>query len=202
MKILKNICTADTIEARRLYQESMYVTYTCKLFFSANSDIRSWEKGYGFQRRVLWMPMFNVVTRPDPNFISKMTAPDALKYWTRLLVEGYQRLYRNSKLTYCKKVDEYNQEYHLENNHMAMWLSGIDIDMVIIGKTPKEVRIAYDDQNDDTDKKYSPKLLNEQLRAMGIGIGSKRIGDTNKRVYMRQSDTKQSLFGVSNKGEE
>jgi hypothetical protein len=72
--------------------------------------------------------------------------------------------------------------------------------MVIIGKTPKEVRSAYEDQNDDNDKKYSPKLLNEQLRDMGIGLGSKRTGDGNKRVYMRQSDTKQSLFGVSKGG--
>lgn len=197
MKILKNICTADTIEARRLYQESFYVTYTCKLFFSANSDIKSWEKGYGYRRRVLWLPMFNVVTKPDPNFLSKMTAPDALKYWTRLLVAGYQRIYRNNKLTYCEKVEAYNKLYHMENDHMAMWLSNIDIDMVIIGKTPKEVRMAYDDQNDDTDKKYSPKLLNEQLRSMGIGLGSKRVGDGQKRVYMRQSETKQDLFGVS-----
>ena len=200
MKILKNICSADTIEARRLYQQSFYATFTVKLIFTSNSDIKSFEKGYAFKRRILWMPMFNVVDSPDPGFISKMTTPDALKYWTRLMVEGYQRLYHNKSLTFCQKVKTYNDQYHLENNHMAMWLSNIDIDTVILGKTPKEVKQSYEEQNDDNDKKYSPKLLKERLQEMGIGLGAKRIGpktNDRKNVYMRQSDTKQSLFGVS-----
>lgn len=197
MKVLKNIVTADTIEARRLYQQSMFVTYTCKLFFTANSDIKSWEKGYSYQRRILWMPMFNTIDKPDPGFISKMTEPDALKYWIRLMVEGYQRLYKNKHLTACEKVEAYNAQYHLANNHMAQWLADIDIDTVVLGKTAKEVRQAYEDQNDDPDKKYSSKLLTDQLRTMGIGIGKKNTGSNQKRVYMRQSETKQNLFGVS-----
>ena len=201
MKILKNICSADTIEARRLYQQSFYATYTVKLIFTSNSDIRSWEKGYAFKRRVMWMPMFNTVAKPDPSFISKMTTPDALKYWTRLMIEGYQRIYHNKTLTFCQKVQDYNDQYHMENNHMAMWLSNINIETVILGKTAKEVRKAYEEYNDDSDKKYSPQLLNERLREMGIGIGDKRLGPKEKiRVYMRQSDTKELLFGVSQKG--
>ena len=59
----------------------------------------------------------------------------------------------------------------------------------------------YEEYNDDNDKKYSPQLLNERLREMGIGIGDKRLGPKEKiRVYMRQSDTKELLFGVSQKG--
>ncbi len=89
----------------------------------------------------------------------------------------------------------------MENNHMAMWLSNINIETVILGKTAKEVRKAYEEYNDDSDKKYSPQLLNERLREMGIGIGDKRLGPKEKiRVYMRQSDTKELLFGVSQKG--
>ena len=38
---------------------------------------------------------------------------------------------------------------------MAMWLSNINIETVILGKTAKEVRKAYEEYNDDSDKKYS-----------------------------------------------
>lgn len=85
----------------------------------------------------------------------------------------------------------------MENNHMAMWLEDIDIETTILGHTPKEVRAAYEDTNDDTSKAYSPKLLNEQLRSMGVGLGKKKVDGMVRRVYMRQGDTAQDLFGVS-----
>lgn len=197
MKALKNLTTADTVETRRLYHQSESATFTVKLYFTANSDIKSYEKGYGYQRRVMWLPMFNTVTKPDPSFITRMTTPAALAYWIRLLVEGYQRIYENHKLTECEKVAEYNRRYHMENNHMAMWLEDVDIETTILGHTPKEVRAAYEDNNDDTSKAYSPKLLNEQLRAKGIGLGRKKVDGSVRRIYLRQSQTDQDLFGVS-----
>ena len=197
MKALKNLTTADTVETRRLYHQSESATFTVKLYFTANSDIKSYEKGYGYQRRVMWLPMFNTVTKPDPAFISRMTTPAALAYWIRLFVEGYQRIYQNKTLTRCAKVEEYNRRYHMENNHMAMWLEDVDIETTILGHTPKEVRDAYEETNDDVNKAYSPKLINEQLRAMGIGLGKKKTATGPRRVYMRQSDTSQNLFGVS-----
>jgi len=197
MKALKNLTTADTVETRRLYHHSESATFTVKLYFTANSDIKSYEKGYGYQRRVMWLPMFNTVTKPDPSFITRMTTPAALAYWIRLIVEGYKRIYENHALTPCAKVEEYNKRYHMENNHMAMWLEDIDVDTTIIGHTPTEVRDAYESCNDDVNKKYSPKLLNDRLREMGIGLGSKRVSGQPRKVYMRQEDSEKPLFGVS-----
>jgi len=197
MKALKNLTTADTVETRRLYHQSESATFTVKLYFTANSDIKSYEKGYGYQRRVMWLPMFNTVTKPDPSFITRMTTPAALAYWIRLIVEGYKRIYENHALTPCAKVEEYNKRYHMENNHMAMWLEDIDVDTTIIGHTPTEVRDAYESCNDDVNKKYSPKLLNDRLREMGIGLGSKRVSGQPRKVYMRQEDSEKPLFGVS-----
>lgn len=196
MKALKNITTADTVETRRLYHQSESATFTVKLYFTANSDIKSYEKGYGYQRRVMWLPMFNTVARPDPTFITRMTTPEALAYWIRLIVEGYFRIWENHKLSDCEKVAEYNRQYHMENNHMAMFLADIGPDSVL-GKTPKEVRQMYEDYNDEPNRSYSPKLLNDQLRAMGIGLGGKKLPEGTRRVYMRQSDTQQNLFGVT-----
>lgn len=196
MKALKNITTADTVETRRLYHQSESATFTVKLYFTANSDIKSYEKGYGYQRRVMWLPMFNTVEKPDPTFITRMTTPEALAYWIRLIVEGYFRIWQNHCLSDCERVTEYNRQYHMENNHMAMFLADITPD-AILGKTPKEVKDLYEDYNDDFSKNYSPKLLNDQLRSMGIGLGRKKIEKITKRVYMRQSETEQDLFGVS-----
>lgn len=196
MKALKNITTADTVETRRLYHQSESATFTVKLYFTANSDIKSYEKGYGYQRRVMWLPMFNTVEKPDPTFITRMTTPEALNYWIRLIVEGYFRIWQNHCLSECARVNEYNRQYHLENNHMAKFLADVGADSVL-GKTPKEVREMYDDYNDDLAKSYSPKLLTDQLRTMGIGLGKKKTSAGPRRVYMKQSETSQDLFGVS-----
>lgn len=200
MKALKNITTADTVETRRLYHQSESATFTVKLYFTANSDIKSYEKGYGYQRRVMWMPMFNTVEKPDPAFISKMTTPAALAYWIRLIVEGYFRIYANNCLSPCKVVEEYNRQYHIENNHMAMFIDEVGVD-AIIGKTPKEVRDLYEDRNDDRMKAYSPRLLNDHLRTMGVGLGKKKLTEGSRRIYMRQADTSQNLFGVTDGGQ-
>lgn len=85
---------------------------------------------------------------------------------------------------------------------MAMFLANSDINTVILGKTPKEVRDAYEEYNDDVGKKYSPQLLNDALKVMGIGLGRKKIGNTVRRMYMRQKDAKEELFGVTKTGEQ
>ena len=46
--------------------------------------------------------MVSHVHKADPKrqkFIEKLTTPDALKYWIRMIVEGYQRLYKNEGFT-------------------------------------------------------------------------------------------------------
>ena len=115
LKVLKNISTADTVSTRKLYEESENATFTVKLYFTTNSDILSFDKGYAFKRRIQWLPMFNKVDKPDPYFITKMTTKPALEYWIRLIVEGYKRLYQNRKWTVCKVVEDYNNQYHEDN---------------------------------------------------------------------------------------
>lgn len=194
MKALKNMATADTIETRFLYKQSFRATFTAKLFFTTNADLRTFEKGYAYKRRVKWLPMFNKVEHPDPRFISKMTTKEALEYWIRLLVEAYERLYENGKLTESTVVNEYNEQYHVENNHMAVFLETLDIDEDIIGKTGPEIKALYREYNDDDSKMYSPKLLAEALREHGVGKGVKRIDGKTLKVFMRQDDTQQDVL--------
>lgn len=186
MKVLKNICTADTVSARLLYRQSFSTTYTLKLYFTTNSDLHTFEKGYAYKRRVLWLPMFNEVKKPDPRFISRMTTPAAMEYWVRLLVEAYMRLYAEGKMTECAVVEEYNRQYHIDNNYMAAFLETLDIERDVLGKTGPELCELYQLYNDDSSKPYRPKLINDVLREQGIEPTVKKIAGKTRRVYLRK----------------
>lgn len=192
LKVLKNISTADTVATRHLYSESESVTFTTKLYFTTNSDIRSFEKGYAYKRRIVWLPMFNKVEKPDPNFITKMTTPEALEYWIRLIVEGYKRLYVNSVWTECKAVSDYNEQYHENNNVCYMFAKDLDPDE-IIGKTVREMQDSFN-QWDTGDMRFSSKLFKEAVWDLyKIGLGRAKVDGRTRRTFIAQKDTSQKL---------
>ena len=193
LKVLKNISTADTVATRHMYAESESTTFTTKLYFTTNSDISSFEKGYAYKRRIVWLPMFNKVEKPDPRFISKLTTKEALEYWIRLIVEGYKRLYRNMEWTECKAVEDYNSRYHENNNVCARFAKDLDPDTMLIGKTVSEMRNAFYDW-DTEDNKFRSKLFKEAVWDIyKIGLGKSKVSGKVCRVFMRQADTDQKL---------
>lgn len=193
LKVLKNISTADTVATRHMYAESESTTFTIKLYFTTNSDISSFEKGYAYKRRIVWLPMFNKVEKPDPRFISKLTTKEALEYWIRLIVDGYKRLYKNMEWTECKAVEEYNSRYHENNNVCARFAKDIDPDTELVGKTVSDMREAFI-QWDTEDNKFRSKLFKEAVWDMyKIGLGKTKMSGKVCRVFMRQSDTDQKL---------
>ena len=193
LKVLKNISTADTVATRHMYAESESTTFTIKLYFTTNSDISSFEKGYAYKRRIVWLPMFNKVEKPDPRFISKLTTKEALEYWICLIVEGYKRLYKNMEWTECKAVEEYNSQYHDNNNICAMFAKEINPDTEIIGKTVSEIRKAFNEW-DTEGKRFSSKLFKDAAWDLyQIGIGISKVSGKTRRVFLRQADTSQKL---------
>ena len=193
LKILKNISTADTVSTRRLYSESESATFTTKLYFTTNSDIKSFEKGYAYKRRIVWLPMFNKVEKPDPNFISKVTTQEALEYWIRLIVEGYKRLYTNQKWTESDIVLKYNDQYHEDNNVSLQFAKDLEPDE-IVGKTVNDLKEMFYEWSTD-DRKFSSKLFREAVWDLyQIGIGKGKVGGQSKRVFMKQSETTQKLI--------
>ena len=193
LKVLKNISTADTVSTRKLYAESESATFTVKLYFTTNSDIKSFEKGYAYKRRILWLPMFNKVDKPDPNFITKITTRPALEYWIRLIVEGYQRLYQNEAWSKCKIVQDYNDQYHEDNNVCLQFARDLDPDTEIVGKTVSEIKMDFYEWSSD-DRKFSSKLFQDAVWDLyQIGLGRAKQNGKTRRVFMRQCDTKQKL---------
>lgn len=193
LKVLKNISTADTVSARRLYKQAESATFTIKLYFTTNSDIRSFEKGYAFKRRIVWLPMFNKVEKPDPNFITKITTPEALEYWISLIVEGYKRLYNNQAWSKSEIVREYNEQYHENNNVSMQYAKELDPDDDIIGKTVNDLKAEFELWSSD-DRKFNSKLFKEAVWDLyKIGIGMKRVNGKVTWVFMKQADTSQAL---------
>lgn len=193
LKVIKNISTADTVTTRHMFNEAESATFTIKLYFTTNSDVKSFEKGYAYKRRILWLPMFNKVDKPDPQFISKITTKAALEYWIRLIVEGYKRLYNNMAWTECKAVAEYNDQYHENNNICLRFARDLDPDTEIIGKTISNMRESFSEW-DTEDQRFSPKLFKEAVWDLyKIGLGVSKVSGKSRRVFMKQADTKQKL---------
>lgn len=193
LKVIKNISTADAVTTRHMYSESETTIFITKLYFTTNSDIHSFEKGYAYKRRVLWMPMFNKVDKPDEAFITKMTTQHALEYWISLIVQGYMRLFKNGKWSPCKVVKDYNDQYHEGNNIALQFAKDLDPDNEIIGKTISDMREDFF-RWDTEGRKFSPKLFKAATWDLyRIGVGKSKINGKTARVFMKQSDTTQTL---------
>ena len=193
LKALKNISTADTVATRHLYSESISTLFTVKLYFTTNSDIKSFEKGYAYRRRIVWLPMFNKVDKPDPTFITKLTTKEALEYWISLIIEGYKRLYNNLGWTECQVVRDYNNQYHENNNPALQFARDLDPDTEIVGKTVSEIQEDFYKWDSEGNKFSSKNFLTAVWDLYKIGIGVSKISGKARRVYMKQSDTSQDL---------
>jgi putative DNA primase/helicase len=160
MKTLKNISTCDFISTRELYKGAESLYFTGSLIFASNHVLKSWEKGESYKRRVMWLPMYTKVTKKDPLFITKLTTPDAIKYWMKLVIQGYKRLYQNGKFTQSDKVEKFNEMYHRENNPALDFIDGMTA-MDFDGIPIKDVYDQYEDWCEDNAVKFNRNLLSD-----------------------------------------
>ena len=191
-KHIKNITSADTVTIRRLYKEAESVVLQAKLIYTSNSDLRTFDKGHALERRMCWVPMFNTVRKPDPNFITKMTTPEALEYWMKLIVEAYMRLYKHG-WTESKICADYNGEYHRHNDISKMFIEELEKDDFLY-KTRQEVLDMFDKWNTDDDRKLNMRAFKQNiwlLYRMGFGVNTRQ--GKSAKVLMEQCETKQNL---------
>lgn len=187
MKVLKNISTCDYISTRELYKAAEDMVFTGSLIFTSNHILKSREKGESYKRRVLWLPMYTKVEKKDPKFISKLTTDKALKYWIKLIVDGYVRLYKNGDFTKSKTVEDFNNKYHEENNPALMYLEGRNgVEFV-----NKPVRDVYDDYEQwCQDNAISPNknmIRNTLEEKYGLVSGVKRVNGKPTRCFTPSS---------------
>ena len=128
MKILKNISTCDYVATRNLFEMSKEIELTLSLIFTSNHILKSFEKSEAYSRRVVWLPIYAKPAKKDKNFIDKLTTPEALQYWMKLIVEGYFRVYQNQGFTESPSVKEFNNQYHIMNNNIIEFLEDFSWD--------------------------------------------------------------------------
>lgn len=185
MKALKNISTCDFVASRELFKQSKEVVMTCSLIFTSNHLLKSFEKGESYKRRVIWCPMFGKVEKKDPMFITKLTTPEALEYWVKLMVDAYYDLYKKAGFTESEKVTEYNASYHEENNGTLTFIRDYDAEY-FIGKRPPVVYDEYQTWAEENGVNVqSKKILRETLEAiMGLIVKDKSVNGKTAKVYM------------------
>lgn len=186
MKVLKNISTCDYVAMRRLFEQSEDVELTISLIFTSNHILKSFEKGESYKRRVDWLPMYGKPTKKDPRFISNLTTPEALKYWIKLIVEGYFRLYQNEKFTISKAVEEFNKRYHEENNNVLMFLKDYEADDFINRKSPEcyEQYSVWAEENGLSVQ--SRKMFVQSIQdVFGLELKPKKINKKTSRVFTK-----------------
>lgn len=176
MKALKNVSTCDVVEVRRLYKDPISCTLTATLIFTTNHIIKSFEKSDAYKRRVIWMPMFNKI-RPedkDSKFISKLTSDDALEYWMKLIVEAYEKLYERGEFEIPQIVEEWNEEYHRENDSTIEFVESLtkgELDKVMT----EDIYHKYEAWCDDNgEKKLSRAKMKESVKKIH-GLDSKHF---------------------------
>lgn len=186
LKNLKNLSSADPVEMRRLYENSRTVEMTISLLFTSNHILKSFEKGDAYKRRVMWLPMYNKPKTKQSDFISKLTTPEALRYWLKLIAEGYFRLYKNKEFSDPDLVHEFNLEYHDENNNTETFVKCLT-DSEIDGFKPKEVYDEYCQWcEDEGEKPLSKKTFNQSiLNIKGYKSKPKRVNGRTTRVYTK-----------------
>jgi putative DNA primase/helicase len=184
MKIIKNISTCDYVSTRNLFEQSKDIELTLSLIFTSNHILKSFEKGESYKRRVDWCPMFSKPKKKDRDFIDKLTTPEALKYWMKLIVEGYMRLYQNQDFTESEMVTKFNEEYHENNNTVLEYLNDYDKDF-FLGARSKEIYDNYEIWAEDNGLNVqSKKLFNESIYdVFGLKSLPRKINGKSARVY-------------------
>lgn len=186
MKALKNISTCDYVSYRELFKQSKEIVVTTSLIFTSNHLLKSFEKGESYQRRVMWCPMFGVVKEKDPSFIDKLSTPEALQYWVRLMFEGYFRLYENKKFTFSQKVEDYNKEYHEQNNGCLTFVRDHKIEDFIGLRPPSvyEIYKTWVEENRGEGEAQSKRILKETIQSvMGLKVTTKKINGKTADVW-------------------
>lgn len=186
IKMLKNVSTCDLMQVRRMREQSQDAYLTTSLIFTSNHMLKSREKGESYKRRVDWLPIMGVPAIKDADLIAKLSTPEALQYWLALLVEAYQRLYKNKAFTPCSIVDDFNSQYHLYNDNINQFLDDYPNKEDWVGMGKNNANMLYRqwcEENDELQAKQSKEKLFEKIKErFSLNFGKVNIMANGKVV--------------------
>jgi putative DNA primase/helicase len=189
--VIKNVTSGDPIMIRRLFQNPEETLLLTKLLFTSNHDLQTKDKGAALERRLRWMPMFNTVSKPDPFFVDKMTTPENLEAWVKLMVESYIRLFNNG-WTESKICNDYNGSYVETNDIVRLFIKETP-DEELLGLKMVDIKEKFEEWVQDYDgnrKFYAKNFKSAVWDLKGYGMGVKKINGKCVRVLMTQEETR------------
>lgn len=185
MKTLKNLSTCDYISTRELYKGAEDMFFTGSLIFTSNHILKSWEKGTSYKRRVLWLPMYTKVKKKDPKFITNITSPKALEYWVKLMIDGYKRLYKSHTFTSSSIVEQFNEQYHRENNPALDYIDGNGI-KAYEGVPIRDVYDDYEIWCQENAVNYNSNMLKDTLlEQFGLDVKVMKVNGKASRCFSK-----------------
>ncbi len=187
MKVLKNISTCDFVATRNLFEQSKDIELTLSLIFTSNHILKSFEKGESYKRRVDWLPIYTKPARKDKRFIDKITTDAALKYWIKLIVGGYLRLYQNETFTECEMIKKFNEDYHESNNTVLQYFADYTKDHFIGLRSPEAHENYEIWATENGLSVQSRKLFVQSMYdVFGLALMAKTIHGKTARVFQEK----------------
>ena len=185
MKMLKNISTCDVVSVRDLFKQSREVEMSTTLIFTSNHILKSFEKGKAYRRRVMWLPMYVKPKKVVKNFQKLITTDEALTYWTKLIVDAYVDLYDRMAFTQSDTVDNFNEDYHNENNNVMSYIQEREASF-FTGVTSPVAYSWYEQWAEENgyniqSKRLFVDTLDERL---GLKLKPKKIDGRTMRVFV------------------
>lgn len=168
---------------------------TASLIFTSNHQLKSFEKGEAYKRRVMWLPMYTKPTKKDPKFITRITNPEALRYWVKLIVESYIELYKRQTFLECELLETWNAEYHKNNDNIIGYLEEKTIDD-FIGRRPTDCYPVYEVWAEDNglDPAKRNRFKDKVCDVMGLKTHTVKTADnkSTKIVYQLKAKAKEA----------
>ena len=120
----KQLASGEPIEARRIYGEPFMMCRYAKLIFNANELPREVEYSHAFFRRFIIIPFQQTIPEQeqDPQLAQKIISSELPGVFNWVLT-GLKRLLQNRKFTESEIARKQVEEYKLESDSVAMFLS-------------------------------------------------------------------------------
>jgi len=184
---LKNISTADGMATREMYGKTENnTTLFATMIFSSNHILTSFEKGFSYKRRVVWLPMYKRPETLIKNFGALTKTKEAREYLFKLMVESMGELYDNYEFHSCQIVDDFVERYHQENDNIQIYLDMLedgDYDDV----KPKAVYSRYEEWCEEEGFKPMPpnSFKKRIMEEKELEVIIKKVNKRSNRVFAK-----------------
>lgn len=142
--IIKKIASGDNINVKQLYVDQFSMKPTTLVIACSNSDIRSFEKSGGWNRRLEKFEIKEKLNR-DGKWFAELYSDESLSYLFELLLVKFKHLISSDELPpKPQAIIDTKNEYIYNNNNILQFLDVVDKENLINVSTSLAYRMYSD----------------------------------------------------------